>query len=57
MGGRYLVTGVQLAMLKMDCNCNELIDDIIEEQFVFDSDKNINNDVENISEGKHHANK
>ena len=53
MGGRYLVTGTQLGMLITLCKtdavaCNKLINEIIEKQFVFDSDKNISVDV-NVS--------
>lgn len=56
MGGRYLVTGVQLGMIKgLTCNPTtsgraiiEVVDEIIEKQFVADSDQSVEEDVERI---------
>jgi len=56
MGGRYLVTGVQLAMLKLKHD-KDLVNEIIENQFVWDSDKDIDKDVEQISKEKHQIKK
>jgi len=52
MGGRYLVTGVQLSLLKLNndlVNREEIIDNILEEQFVGHSDKYIMDDVNKLS--------
>lgn len=55
MGGRYLVTGVQLGMLKGPMlrpsqfgKVVELVDEIIEKQFVGDSEKPVEEDAEVI---------
>jgi len=50
MGGRYLVTGVQLAMLQVDCKSNgkKFINQIIDNQFIWDSDKGIDKDIETL---------
>ena len=54
MGSRYLITGVQLGMLKgfMQCGKREeavkLIDEILEDQFVFRSNLMIERDVQFI---------
>lgn len=47
MGGRYLVTGVQLGMLKAltGKEWEKLLDEIIYNQFVFNSDSEINLDI------------
>ena len=55
MGGRYLVTGVQLGMLKAQMNLNgskdaeAQIQKILEEQFVGSSDQAIEIDVKKTS--------
>jgi len=48
MGGRYLVTGVQLAMMQMNADdaSLKLVNKIIDKQFVWDSDKSIGKDIE-----------
>ncbi len=58
MGGRYLVTGVQLGLLKASLDprssadgrklASEQLDFILERQFLGDSDKTIEEDVENF---------
>ena len=52
MGGRYLITGIQLGMLKLKAKATSGIDgdllarlEEIEEQYVGDSDKSIEEDV------------
>ena len=52
MGGRYLITGFQLGMLKTleEKEKQELLDKITEHQFVFDSEDEISVDVEYTSE-------
>ena len=51
MGGRYLVTGVQLVMLKTvdDKGRKKLCHKIVENQFLFDSENEISVDVEAMS--------
>lgn len=54
MGGRYLVTGTQLGMLITLCRtdavgCNKLINDIIEQQQIGESDDLIRNDLKKAS--------
>lgn len=55
MGGRYLVTGVQLGMLKTCLGkktkpkiCNDLFDQIMNNQFIGESETNINDDAKEI---------
>lgn len=58
MGERYLVTGVQLGMLKACLQCNRsdegmvLIDGIINEQHVGSSENDVVDDVNSIWESK-----
>ena len=52
MAGRYLVTGVQLGMLKAledKAERDKLVDDIINDQFVGNSDQDIKDDVREIT--------
>lgn len=52
MSERYLVTGVQLGMLKAltdESDIHHLIDNIIDNQFVGNSYKNIQDDVKIVS--------
>lgn len=58
MGERYLVTGVQLGMLKACLKCNQsdegmvLIDGIINEQHVGSSENDVVDDANSIWESK-----
>jgi len=48
MGGRYLLTGVQLGIFKAlakEAKAESVVDKIIEEQFVFDSSGDVDSDV------------
>jgi hypothetical protein len=54
MGGRYLVTGVQLgtllALSKINADkCNKLINELIEKQFVGESNRSIKDDIRTVS--------
>lgn len=51
MGGRYLVTGVQLGLLKAltGKEWEELLDKIIYNQFVFNSDSEISVDIRQLA--------
>ena len=54
MGGRYLVTGSQLgyliALCKIDADeCNKKINDIVEQQFVGESNRSIDDDIRTVS--------
>ena len=51
MGGRYILSGVQLEMLSSALNSLErkrLIDSIIECQFIWNSDKTLDEDIASI---------
>jgi len=52
MGGRYLVTGIQLVMLRSRSSkdIRELWMRIVEDQFVFNSQSEISVDVKRLSE-------
>ena len=55
MAGRYLVSGVQLGMLKAlsekdKSKFNELIEEIIENQFIGNSFDHLEKDVERLSD-------
>ena len=52
MSERYLVTGVQLGMLKVlvdKADVHHLIDNILDDQFVGNSKRNIKDDVRTVS--------
>lgn len=55
MGERYLVTGVQLGMIRAHLEANQkteiinIIEEIIEDQWVGGSDNAIKNDAENLT--------
>jgi len=51
MSERYLVTGVQLGMMKAMTleQIEKIIDEIIDKQFVGNSTRNLNDDVRSIS--------
>lgn len=54
MGERYLITGTQLGTLITLCKtdadgCNKMLNDIIEQQFVGDSNRKINDDLRTVS--------
>jgi hypothetical protein len=52
MAGRFLVTGTQLGMIKAflkDKDALKMIDEIIEDQFVGNSDKSILDDVDDVA--------
>lgn len=51
MGGRYLITGVQLGLLMTlpEKNSQELLDEIIVKQFLFESSGTISEDMERVS--------
>lgn len=60
MGGRYLISGVQLGMLRTinsETERKKIIDDIINKQFIHYSDNEIEKDLEDIlnhySQAKH----
>lgn len=63
MGSRYLITGVQLGILKGLIQCNKieeadkLINEIIEDQFVFESNLMIERDVQHIQNSTIHYQK
>jgi len=58
MGGRYLVTGVQLAMIKVMAKYHEVdkleenIIEIQDKQYLGDSYNDLTDDILNIKEGK-----
>jgi hypothetical protein len=52
MGGRYLITGAQIGVLKAMCKSHKaiiaLLDEIEESQFVWDSKISIHDDIVNL---------
>ena len=45
MAGRYLISGVQLALLKTQADNEELLEQIEEDQFITNSDVHLGEDV------------